>query len=434
MQNAQQSPFGTQSGFSSLTGTQRDKRWDADVPWFDIPENRWVQLRFMGPTYAISQHWFQTKSKKRFALVCPAYDSVTRRYDHKDKCAVETLIDTKNTEIQELKALGPRQTIFQHAIVRELQQKGEISYVRPLRLPITLALSIANLKGMNQHIDPATGIQYDVDVTDENYGADIMVFNNPNAQNPTQKYQVQFYQKNALNENEKSQLTRLHDWASLIKYPTYQEILTALERNDYMALINGNNGTAPQAYDNAFAPAPPPPPMIGNQQQFAPPPPPPMQMQTTQFAPPPPPPVQTQQFAPPPPPPMQAQFAAPQVQQQTQQFAPPPPMAPPPAFAPQTAMQQPAAQAAPVSQQAPVAAVQGGAGPKFQVSGRQEPVGLEEFQSLVTGYGAAIPRSQPLKLWNKDDLNGVQVLQCFAQYQGDSSCLKCPLRRWCIQY
>lgn len=424
----QQVPQFVQSGFSSLNNSQRTKRWDEGIPWFDMPENKWVQLRFVGPIYAVGQHWFKTKTNKRFALLCPAYDPKSRRYDHKDKCACEALIDYNNTENQHIKSLAPRQTIFMHAIIRELQTKGEAQYLRPMRLPITLALAISNLKGMN--IVQLEGVNYEVDVSDPNYGADIMVFSHAQPANPSQKYQVQFFQKTPLQPHEANYEAQLHNWETLIQYPSYNDILQALERNGYL------EKPKEQAAIDQFTPVPPPPPTFQGASVPAPP-------QMTAPVPvgfTPPATFQPQQQAvyqaPPP--------AAPQMMAPQQMMAPPPMQA-----APQMMMAPPApAQMAPpapmgampvqtpVAQPAMAVPTPGGAqGKKFQVSGRPEPVGVQEFQQLVQDYAGKLERGNPMKLWDgKDDVANLNVLACFAKYNGDGHCLKCPLRRWCIQY
>ena len=397
------------SGFSSLNN--KTARWDANIPYYDLDPGKWHQLRIIGPLYPLSQHWFETKNGKRFASICPAYDSNTRSMAHNDKCAVEKLLDMKNSLEPKIKALAPRQFVLGHAIIREIQQQTSHDPnsfpVRPVRLAIGLSLAMANLKGLNQHV--IQNVNYQVDITHPDYGADVMVLNNPNAASNAQRYTANIGRQCPLTDLERSYLSRLTDWGSIIVYPSYEEILRSLQMNGYLdnsayTSIPSNN---PGLQNAGFAaesvlPPPPTPPQYQQAAMSPPPPPPPQQYQPQQ----PPPPMQYQQ-------PVQAQQPMQQAYTQPVQQ---------PAYQPQPQYQQPAQQP-----------IQPGEA-RYPVAGRKDGVTAPELQQLVGAYAQTLDRGQPMKQWTKDDMNGFQVMNCFGTYQGDGQCMKCPVRKFCLHY
>ena len=463
--NGQQPPVFTQ-GFSSFT---KKTRWDENIRFFEFPANKWVQVRFYGPLFTIAQHWFKSKTGTRFPKICLAYNSDTRSFDHKDRCPVEAEFDPKNHPDQRIKDLSPRQTVYSHLIPRELQtvHQNDPNFIPlvPVRMPITLALLISNLKGLNKHT--INGITYEVDATDPNYGCDIMICYNPNAPSPQQAYSVAPSTQCKLNDREQAYSQSFYDWKNIIEYPNAADVKEALKSymGDNGIVSDSSAGTAPSMPMPSFQPSVstyqtgggfPPPPSAPQMPAFTPPPPQYQQQQAPMPAFTPPPPQYQQQQAPPPMPafaeaPQMPAFTPPQYQQQQA----PPQMAPPqmPAFTPPQYQQQqaPPQMAPPQMQQAAPPQMPAFTPPQmsappamdvnesfpqqglqnFPLAGKPNGVSPAEFQSVIQEYSSRLDRAVPLKA-GANQLAGIQVLKCYGQYQADEHCIRCPIRKYCI--
>ena len=319
-------------GFSSINS--RTQRWDEGIQWLEVPPNQWLQLRFAGPIYTVAHSWFESKGGKRFGLLNEAFDPSTGQFSRKAGHPVFELFgDLKNHSVKKVKDLEPRKQIFIHAFVRDLQKRGNVNADpqfkawRPAKLPISAAISLAALKGLNKYT--AQDMQamfgqipewfkgdFEADVNDTYWGTDVMMFYNPQAQ-PQNKYTFQMGQKSPLTAEEQHAVTQFYDWNSVIKYPSRDEIMRALEMNGYMEYaVNLPPGYQPQQRGGIPAasnvtemtlPSVPQPP----QQAYQAPMPPPPAAAAPMMAPPPPP----AQMAPPPmqmaPPPAAVQYVAP---------------------------------------------------------------------------------------------------------------------------
>ena len=69
-------------------------------------------------------------------------------------------------------------------------------------------------------------------------------------------------------------------------------------------------------------------------------------------------------------------------------------------------------------------------GRTFPLKGKE--VGKDEFEVAVKAFAASVPRGNPVHVSNAGELTGVSVLACYGSYQGDTTCIKCPLRRYCV--
>ena len=69
-------------------------------------------------------------------------------------------------------------------------------------------------------------------------------------------------------------------------------------------------------------------------------------------------------------------------------------------------------------------------GRAFPLKGKE--VGKDEFENAVKAFAASIPRGNPVQVASNGEMAGVSVLACYGSYQGDTTCIKCPLRRYCV--
>lgn len=69
----------------------------------------------------------------------------------------------------------------------------------------------------------------------------------------------------------------------------------------------------------------------------------------------------------------------------------------------------------------------------FQMVGKPNGVSAQEYQEIIMGYSAAVARTQPMKTCDRGDLTGFQVPKCYSGYIGDSDCMRCPIRRYCVK-
>lgn len=461
------------SGFSGLSG--RKTRWDDKIPYYDIPKDgQWYKYRFFGPLFMTAAHWLETKSNKRFPQLCINYDSATQHFS-KSGCKIEEEFDPKNSTVKKIKDMQARQSGLMHAIPRAIQRQGSLDPAwrpwRPVRLPMTVIMAIKQLTGLNQH--NINGQDYQADVADPHYGQDINIMYDPNGSNPNQKYTVALGGHAPLNPLEMTYLQEIYNWETLIQYPTPDDVKQSLQVNGYYQLLNGGpTDQMPNLADQVLAGVPQPPayqmasinsgavqappvaqpPGLGVPYQA------PMQAQPAPYQ-------QPYQAPPMQVPPMQAQPApyqqpvmpapAPSYppQQAPQAPAAPLPQVTPgfnaqnvvesvqPVMIPQPTMQAPAMQPTqPVLAPAPMAAMPNNVVPigttekRFGFPGKPNGLSASELQAVVNDFSQTLPRATPIKTWDRDEMAGMQVLNCFGAYKGDPSCIRCPLRRFCLTY
>ena len=426
-------------GFSGVLS--RKPRWDDNVPWYDIPaDGQWHAMRFYGPIHMIACHWIKTKTNKSFPMFCLNYESKTSDYTGTG-CPVESDFDYKNHPEELIKNLQPRQNGLVHAVIRDIQRvpnpDPNWKPWRPMRLPMGIIISLQKLRGLNKC--DINGIIYEADVSDPYWGIDVYILYDPANKNPNQRYSTAPGPRTPLTDMERMYLNEMYNWPTMIQHPTKEEIKQALVQNGYYQLLNGGIDTQ-TATQNAVLPQMP---LPQNQNVSV------INPVATQ-------PSAPQPMTPPIPPNMQ-----PPMQQMMQ-----PPMQPIPQPMQQPMMQQPMPQpmmqypggpAGPANQNMPIV---GPSGPiqspiqvqqaptqqvmpmqsqpagekKFVYPGQPDGLKLEDFQKVVGTYAQSMPRGNPLKNWEQGELAGMQVLQCFGNYRGDMDCIKCPLRRYCLQY
>ena len=378
----QKPPMPISSGFSGF-GNKR-KRWDHDIPWLEFPDGKWINLRFFGDpesiVHMVSTHWLCTsKNKKRFPQMCLNFNSATGDYD-KTGCPICDELDPFNSEIKMIKDASPKLSGFSHAIVRDIQAAGAITPDwkpwRPVRLPISILIALQKLKDRNIHtID---GKQYTADIADPYYGRDVSIMYDSSTSNPQQKYSIDKGDHTPLTEVELGYIKDLYKFENLIEYPDPQEIKKALTTNGYYQQLNVGGGfnptDVPASAGQPLAPVPPAPPV----------------------------PSAPAPAAAPAPKPISGGLgnAVDNVDLNSEEGIP---------FSPS----EPAA--APIAAPAPAAPAKA------------------SLKETVEKYAEKIARAKPLKQCDKGDLAGEVVLACYGSYKGDMHCVRCPLRKSCLQ-
>jgi len=406
-------------GFSGGLGN-RKKRWDAGINWYQFPIDAYSTLRFFGPVHALQTHWIEhKKSRKRFPMICPCSNTLVETSP--DACPIEKDFDPYNSDIEKIKQLASKTHAFATAIDRNTNQ-----WV-PVKIALSVYLEMQKKKGLNKCI--IDGQTYEADLTDPYWGRDVNIFYDAQTNNPQQKYSLDLGPEvTPLTDLELSYLDQIHDWPNLIQFPTYNEIKEALTANGYYQIIHG--ALAPTVYappaqaqaqvrDQLRTQAPPPPlptsggfsaPIPGSQ---------PAPEAAAASGHMPPPPSQPMQAAPPPP----------------GQVPPAPTRRPPPPPA-NEAEAEVNLDDIPFSE-ASGATDEGASGADDRtwiVKGNPEGVTSEEFQKIILTFcnNAKVDRVRPAKVWEKGELQGFQVLQCYGFYRGDTKCVKCPLKQRCL--
>lgn len=420
-------------GFNQVAG--KKPRWDANIKWFDVPaDNNWHRIRFMGPLHMVGVHWFETKTKKKFPMFCLNYDSSTSSFDTSRGCPACAL-DPKNSTDPKIKSIAARQQGYIHVIDRSTRNFA------PMRLPISAIIGVKKQGKLNVHT--VNGVSYEMDVTDPKYGQDINIHYDQSA-DPASRYTISLAGHTPLTEEEMGHFNRMVDWGRVIDMPPKSEVERALRENNY-GLASGREtldlGVLPQVPVAPVAPSMPP---LGTYVT------PTEAPRVAPVAPTP------QNFAPPVVPPAAAPWSAP-APAPAAPVAPAPapaPVAPAPApWTPPTAsgFQVAAEEVTPVApvmpnpnvmatmtHTAPITptpvAPAATAGRSFNIVGRPGPVGIEEFQAAITTFAQPIAKAMPMKVWDRDDVAGLSVPKCMGAYTGDTHCMKCPVRRYCLTY
>ena len=426
-------------GFSGAGGEKR-KRWHQDIPFLELPDGEWVQLRFFGPVYQIAQSWLTTKkSRKKFPVLCSGFDPITLQYDY-EKSPILKDFDPFNSEVAEIKALSPKRTGLGHVIARSLERtmdptRPHMTSWRPMRIPVAVMYTLAELRGANVH--NIEGNNYDADITDPYYGRDVNILYKSNAPNPTQRYNVQLLNHTPLTEVEQSYVADLYKWEDIVDYPSYEEVKLNLQQNGYYALLGQEYSVestlpnVPQPPAATIAPAP-----IAPAATIAPA---PIASAPIASAPKP---IYSPAASYPPQPGLTAQAAPPPIPN-----APPPPINAPIAqnnapIAPIAQNNAPIAQTAPVTPEedveipfskgsAPLVRLVEQAQDTDTFLYRNKKVTPQQFQDVINKYAEGVDRAKPMITW--DDLGGLEVLSCFSGFLGDQFCVKCPFWRYCLK-
>ena len=436
-------------GFQTASNLQ--PRWDANINFFDFPPGTFVRMRFVGPVTKIYQHWLKSqKGQKNFPQFCVDWDIAGQKWKDQHTCPVEKNLDLENVH-KEQKA---RFSGLAHAIIKDFPNPGA-AYLMAVRVPAQVMITLEKIAQINIHV--IEGTTYKVDVTDPYYGMDVFVLYDPKQTN--NKYNVQQTNQGSqpLTQSEMGFMTQLYNWGEIIVPQTFQELERALKQNGYLGAVD-----APAAGVLPGLPVPPTytvgagasqsfggPPVVnvGPPQVpagYAPPqapvayqPQPPQAPVTYQPQPP-------QQPYMPPQPPMQ-QMAPPGAHILSGPAPAPMPMGMPTPMPTMATAIQPALQAsvppapmplnqvAPMSQPAPVAAApQADPGSRsFLVMGKGQ-VDATTFQNEIISYAGRLARGQPMKFSGGGEIEGFQVLACFGSYKGDGECIRCPIRKYCL--
>jgi len=188
------------------------------VDVFSMPKNnKYVQMRLVGPVIASATHWIDIKTKdgKKVTLpkACGRYDAETDSFDSTKDCVY----------CDELPDYTARQRYYVNAIIRDIQEdepskfqkkysKTELKSgfkdgneskawtpIRVLSLPGGVAKKLKGLADLNKH--KVGGKTKSMPISDDDYGMDIMIKFDPDAQ-PAQAYDIQKGEKSPLNETE----------------------------------------------------------------------------------------------------------------------------------------------------------------------------------------------------------------------------------------
>jgi len=472
------------------------RRWDDEVRWFDFPDKQMVTLRFFGPVFATYNHWMKTKQGQRFPLCCPAYDQTTQNFaagkcaicdDFNIPSIVEAaknLNPSFNEEfdpnLKELKSMKARINGLTQVIIRNISNLNDPTlHARPwhpIRLGPLVFFTLLKLKNMN--ICNINGKQYQADIADPYWGRDIHVLYNSAEKNPSQKYMINLGDHTPLTELEKTYLRDMYDWSSLVEYATHEETKRSLQINGYYQVLNLLTSGTPafaQEHNTQYAQyetylKPPMPPTMDEAQgmpQQRMPQQPRMQPPQPMMAPQPQMPTNTpntgymQSFQQPaphnPPQPQTAPMGQPggygtgygsyqPPQQQVNNYVPPPLVTPPNMNMagltqvdnmPPVATPVPTYVAPPLGYNTSIPTQEGDIeipfdGPERTYPIKGQSVSKAEFNSYVSSFASTLSRGQPVQVASSGELAGANVPACYGDYQGDTSCLRCPLRMFCV--
>ena len=426
---------------------------------------------------------------------CPFEDDFNIPQIVEEAKKINPLFDEENDPfIKELKAAKCGITGYGHVIVRNSVnfQSNDRSGGRPwqpIKIPKSVVWKLFQLRTMN--MITISGKTYEADVADPYWGRDIQIMYNSAERNPQAKYTINMGEHTPLTEVERSYLTQLYQWQNIVEYPSYDEMKQQLHVNGYYQMLNQLKGVSsfdqrpqqfahmeqymPQVPKSPYGDAPLPyvpqqvpnmpqasmpyPQMPSQQMQQQMPQMPQMQQQMPQMQ------QMQQQQMPQQNRPMQVPQQVPQqvlIPQNTMPQAPMPNMG----YGQQTPNSYPGAgmveadlpMASPIPQNVPppmgmqmeddeIPFDNGGVAEQhsmptppvstsqktYVVRGKPNGVSAAEFQQIVFEFGNNLPRAKPFKNTNEDsELEGLKVLACYGNYCGDLSCVKCPLRQFCL--
>ena len=255
-----------QAGFM---GTDRkSKAWDDGVQYFKFTERVPVQLRIFGPVRVIAQSWFTTTKGKKFPVMSIAWNAATGQYDNPGDPVME-MFDPFNNPVPEFKELSPRKSGLGHALIRGMQLSGPTDRPwRPVRLPMTVMMSLKQLSQMNKI--NIGGVEYTADVADDNYGRDVVIMYNSAGKTPAEKYLVQLApQMSPLTAEERQYFGEVYNWDAIIKMPTREEVIASLNSCGYIAkrASYGQGGHEAAPMMPSMLPNVPPPPSYSSAPQ-----------------------------------------------------------------------------------------------------------------------------------------------------------------------
>lgn len=461
-------------------------RWDDGISWFDIPDRDLITLRFFGPLSVFHLHWFKTKTGKKFPSLCSAWDPMTQTFVP-NKCPYEDdfvvpqiIMEAKNNNplfdeendptLKEIKMLKSRVTGYGHVLVRSVSHSGGKPW-QPIKIPTSVVFSLIRLKTMNRVT--IQGKIYEADIADPYWGRDVHIMYNSQERNPNQKYMINIGDHTPLTDTERGYLSQLYVWKDRVEFPSYDEVKQQLMVNGYYQMLNQVKGIAspdqkPQqqfAYMEQYLPNVPKSPYgdtpVAAQQVPA------MPQRGNPY------PQMPQQNTIP-----QQQQQQQQIQQQMVQNTPLPQNTMPQAPMPNMGMSS--LQPADVPMTSPIpfnvpppqgmealtALDEGGvddyeipfdngsvgqktptlpsqvvystpsdvvtSGKTYTVRGKPNGVSSTEFQQILNDFSINLPRAKPFKSTDDVNLEGLSVLNCYGNYCGDLSCVKCPLRQFCL--
>jgi hypothetical protein len=329
---------------------------------------------------------------------------------------------------------------------------------------------LLKLKSMN--VCTINNRQYQADIADPYWGRDVHIKYDSTERNPQQKYMITLGDHTPLTELEKTYINEINNWGSMVDFSSWDDTKQSLQVNGYYQILNLLTSSTPsfaQEHNTQYAQyetylRPPAPPLMNqnpyqNMPQQA-----QQQMPSQQHTLPQP---QNSGFGMPYPqqaPYPQQTIQAPQMPQQSVQGGymgsgqpqsymqqpqvsqnyVPPPLVTPPNMAGLTHVDMPF-QPTPVPTNVPpplgysqTIPVQEGEieipfdGPErtYPLKGRQ--VSKDEFSTYVNSFASSLARGNPVQVAKSGELAGATVPACYGDYQGDTSCLKCPLRLYCV--
>lgn len=383
-------------GFSGF-GTRR-KRWDDGIPWIEFPDGKWLNLRFFGHPERIVQkvatHWLVTlKNKKRFPMLCLNFNSETGEYENRG-CPICEDLDPMNSEIKEIKDAAPRLSGYSHVIVRDLQRargmNPDMKPWRPIRIPISVMIALQKLRDRNIHnID---GEEYTADVADPYYGRDVSIQYDSQGANPQSKYSIDKGDHTPLTDEEMSYIDEIYNFGQMIEYPSIQDMKKALTQNGYYTFLNGNGGDGTQI--ETPTPSAPPGPSFSKEV-----PPPPTAATPAPSTKPAPKPISGG---------MDVGKAG---REEAEAGCLPEDQIP---FSPGTV---------------PAAPVAHG---NAAVKAKPVEEGSSDLQSKIDKYSQELSRATPLKVCDTGELANLNVMACYGYYKGDMHCVRCPIRKYCL--
>lgn len=416
-------------GFSTRTGGNK-KRWDQGISWLEFTDGKWMNLRFFGHNDSIlvrvATHWLATKTGKRFPMMCPNFNNVTAEFSNTG-CPICDEFDPRNSEIKEIKDIAPRISGLTHAIDRDVQEMGgngpDWKPWRPVRVPISVMISLEKYRGRNIHT--INGKKYEADVADPYYGCDVAIQYDSASANPQAKYTTERGNHAPLTEEEQGYIAGLYDYRALIEYPDEKEIKKALLQNGYYKLLNGEDpaptivgGTVPVVDLSSKAPTPPtmqdaPLPVSGGMGG-------PKALSDDLGAIP----EEDIPFAPSNAEPAAKKKVAPEQVAVVE--------------APEVTTPEPAVTASEVVEEVSEAAEAAEGGRTFKTKDSPHGVSLSVFQESLVTYAENLKKTSPkrafpMRVCESGQLEGIEVMKCYGEYRGDMNCVRCPARGYCLK-
>lgn len=463
--------------FQSTVQT-KDPRWDESFQFYKFKPGVWDLHRLVGDVVSAKWHWVKhIQTQKAYPpIFCKNFDPDSGKFSD-NGCFVCSNFKFEDPSFKTLRAST---SLYCHTISRQLQQTNQ-PYLMPISIPIGLGVKLATAAKIPILVEGKT---IESDVTDFTYGKDLYIFNDPNDPAPSNRFQLSTQTVTPLTQQEIAEFnSKKVDFLGLLKKIEVNQNKTEdiLKRTGYMDILRGttpqtmnskvetfsptqnnsqrdiqNNtvqmGASARSFSNAQVddvPADFPPPPL---QQYAP--------QVSQQSPLP---YQTQgymqpyqplptQTPTPPPsglstpvtsysPTMQQPTSAPQ----PAYGIPPPPqeatfmqqghsMPSPHEQAPQINIPNMVVAPAPVFETAAATNPSQKTSPSGMIKTQRGELTRDQFQIEMNNFSAALPRANPMKACAVEKYDGILVPACFGDYKNDVSCLKCLIRKACLEF